>query len=170
MHVALAIGSNIGDRLAHLQFAVDQLSAHMQITAISPVYSTDPVGGPEQDDFLNAVLIGETEIDPQSLLSTCHEIEAAAHRERIEHWGPRTLDVDLLAVNDQAITTDSLTVPHPRAHERGFVLVPWKDIDPEFHLVGHGKIGDLVSQVDVSGVRRAPEFTLTMPQWGSDEH
>lgn len=170
MHVAIAIGSNIGDRLEHLQFAVDKLSERIDITAVSSVYSTAPVGGPEQDDFLNAVLVGETDVDPQTLLNFCHEIEADAHRVRIEHWGPRTLDVDLLAVDNLVISSETLQLPHPRAHERGFVLVPWAEIDSDFTLVNHGAIGTLVTHVDVSGIDRDSQYELTIPPRSSHAH
>ena len=170
MHVAIAIGSNIGNRLDHLQFAVDKLSERVEITAVSSVYATAPVGGPEQDDFLNAVLVGETNQDPHDLLNFCHEIEAAALRVRKEHWGPRTLDVDLLAMGDQESSTETLQLPHPRAHERGFVLVPWSEIDPDFMLVNRGAISSLAAHVDVTGVDRADEFVLTIPPRSPHAH
>ena len=170
MRVAIAIGSNLGNRLEHLQFAVDKLAEHVRITGISSVYSTAPVGGPDQDDYLNAVIIGETEMEPQALLNFGHTVEADAHRVRKEYWGPRTLDVDLLVVDNQQISTETLTLPHPRAHERGFVLVPWNEIDPSFELVGHGRIRDLVNEVDVTGVDLAPQFILNVPGGNSDVH
>lgn len=163
MHVVIAIGSNIGDRFAHLQFAVDQLAKQMTLTNVSSVYVTAPVGGPEQDDFYNAVVTAESEKNPQEILNYCHTIEEAAHRVRIERWGPRTLDVDLLAVDNITISSETLTLPHPRAHERGFVLVPWNEIDSEFELVGHGRIKDLVQEVETDGVTRNPDCVLTIP-------
>lgn len=161
MRAAIAIGSNIGERLTYLQDAVDQLASLGDVIAVSAVYETDPVGGPEQQDFLNAVVVIETELEPVALLNAGHLIEQNAHRERIEHWGPRTLDVDVLAVGQQVINNDEINLPHPRAHERGFVLVPWNDVDPDFNLVGYGRISELVTRVDVSGVRLSTDSHLT---------
>lgn len=161
MRAAIAIGSNIGERLNYLQDAVDQLASLGEVIAVSAVYETDPVGGPEQQDFLNAVVVIETELEPVALLNASHLIEQNAHRERIEHWGPRTLDVDVLAVGQQVINNDEINLPHPRAHERGFVLVPWNDVDPDFNLVGYGRISELVTRVDVSGVRLSSDSHLT---------
>jgi 2-amino-4-hydroxy-6-hydroxymethyldihydropteridine diphosphokinase len=128
----LGIGTNLGDRLAFLQGAVDGLAATPGVTvsAVSPVYETDPVGGPEQPDFLNAVVGVDTTLTPHELLAECQRLEQEAHRVRKEHWGPRTLDVDVLIVGDERIDTADLVVPHPRAAERTFVLVPLADLDP----------------------------------------
>ncbi|MGO9877720.1 MAG: 2-amino-4-hydroxy-6-hydroxymethyldihydropteridine diphosphokinase [Acidimicrobiia bacterium] len=128
----LAIGSNLGDRLAHLQLAVDAL-AHVPgvlLEAVSHVYETAPVGGPPQDAYLNAVVAIETNLDPHELLRRCQHIEASAARTRIERWGPRTLDVDVLLVDDQRVDEPELTLPHPRMWERGFVLAPLRDVAP----------------------------------------
>ncbi len=129
----LGIGTNLGDRLAFLQGAVDGLAASPGITVagVSPVYETDPVGGPEQPDFLNAVVAVETTLGPHELLAQCQRLEREAHRVREEHWGPRTLDVDVLLYGDERIDTPDLVVPHPRAGERAFVLVPLADLAPE---------------------------------------
>lgn len=128
----LGIGSNLGDRLAHLQAAVDGLAAVSGITvvAVSPVYATAPVGGPEQDEFLNAVVSVETELDARELLEVAHDLEAVAQRVRTERWGPRTLDVDILLLGDVAIHEPDLEVPHPRMWERGFVMAPLHDLAP----------------------------------------
>jgi 2-amino-4-hydroxy-6-hydroxymethyldihydropteridine diphosphokinase len=127
----VGIGANLGDRLAHLQGAVDGLGAAPDVTvvAVSPVYETDPVG-PDQPDYLNAVVALDTALAPPDLLALAHRLEAAAHRVREERWGPRTLDVDLLLVGDDVVATPDLQVPHPRAAERAFVLVPLADLDP----------------------------------------
>jgi 2-amino-4-hydroxy-6-hydroxymethyldihydropteridine diphosphokinase len=129
----LGIGTNLGDRLAFLQGAVDGLAATPGITvvAVSPVYETDPVGGPEQPDFLNAVVAVETTLEAHHLLRECQRLEQEAHRVRKEHWGPRTLDVDVLVYGDERIDTPDLVVPHPRSGERAFVLVPLADVAPE---------------------------------------
>lgn len=145
----LGIGSNLGDRLANLQFAIDALrAAQCEVEAISAVYETDPVGGPEQDAFLNACVRVSTDLDPHVLLRTCLAIEDAAGRVRRERWGPRTLDVDVLRCGDLSIDDEDLVVPHPRMHERAFVLVPLADIDPDVPV----PIGDVAD--DPFGVRR----------------
>jgi 2-amino-4-hydroxy-6-hydroxymethyldihydropteridine diphosphokinase len=128
----LGIGTNLGDRVAHLQGAVDGLAAtpDVDVVAVSPVYETAPVGGPEQPDYLNAVVGVDTTLSPRELLVLAHRLEAEADRVREEHWGPRTLDVDLLLVGDQEVAEPDLVVPHPRMTERAFVLVPLADLDP----------------------------------------
>jgi 2-amino-4-hydroxy-6-hydroxymethyldihydropteridine diphosphokinase len=128
----LGIGANLGDRLAHLQLAVDTLAAAdgVRIDAVSPVYETAPVGGPEQPDYLNAVVAVDTSLSPRALLELAHDVEAAAGRVRTVRWGPRTLDVDVLLVGDERVDEPDLVVPHPRMQERAFVLVPLADLDP----------------------------------------
>jgi len=125
----LGIGSNLGDRLAHLQFAVDGLAAAdgVEVVAISAVYETDPVG-PEQPDYLNACVAGDTTCSPRGLLDVGQRLEAGAHRVRGERWGPRTLDVDVLLFGDEQIDEPDLVIPHPRWHERDFVLAPLADL------------------------------------------
>lgn len=125
----LALGSNLGDRWANLRAAVDALP---DVTAVSPVYETDPVGGPEgQEPYLNCVVMLITDRTPRQLLSLCRELEAAAGRTRGERWGPRTLDVDVLLVGDAVVDDPDLQVPHPRMGERPFVLVPLADVAPD---------------------------------------
>jgi 2-amino-4-hydroxy-6-hydroxymethyldihydropteridine diphosphokinase len=128
----LGIGSNLGNRLAYLQLAVDGLAAAAGVTsvAVSPVYETDPVGGPEQPEFLNAVVALETTLDARGLLHLAQRLESDAARVRRERWGPRTLDVDVLLVDDLTISTPDLVVPHPRMYERGFVMAPLADLEP----------------------------------------
>lgn len=129
----LALGSNLGDRAGFLRQAVSELSSMISgsIVAMSDVYETDPVGGPDaQDAYLNMVIKVNTSLDPFALLRLCHRVEASANRERVVHWGPRTLDVDVLFYDDARIDTDVLTVPHPRINERRFVLTPLNDIAP----------------------------------------
>lgn len=129
----LALGSNLGDRLAFLQAAVDGLGAIEPVTvvAISPVYETAPVGGPDQGDYLNAVVAVETSLGARALLGVARRLEEVAGRTRRERWGPRTLDVDVLLVGDERVDEPDLMVPHPRMHERGFVLAPLHDVAPE---------------------------------------
>jgi 2-amino-4-hydroxy-6-hydroxymethyldihydropteridine diphosphokinase len=144
----LALGSNMGDRLAHLQHAVDMLAATpgVRLLAVSRVYETDPVGGPVQDDYYNAVVGLETDLDPWGLLAVAQRCEEAAHRVRRERWGPRTLDVDVLLYDDLRLDDPTLTIPHPRMWERDFVLVPLADVAPD--RVPAGQAG--------KGVREAP--------------
>jgi 2-amino-4-hydroxy-6-hydroxymethyldihydropteridine diphosphokinase len=125
----LGLGSNLGDRRAHLREAVAALP---DVVAVSPVYETSPVGGPEgQGPYLNCVVELHTELDPRELLGVAQRLEAAARRERKERWGPRTLDVDVLLVDDLTVEEPDLVVPHPRMWERRFVLVPLADLAPE---------------------------------------
>ncbi len=125
----LSIGSNLGDRRQHLTDAVDSLP---DVVAVSPVYETDPVGGPGgQDQYLNIVVELHTAIAPRALLSICHRIEANAQRVRAERWGPRTLDVDIVWMDGVEMDDEALTIPHPRWKERRFVLAPLRDLAPE---------------------------------------
>jgi 2-amino-4-hydroxy-6-hydroxymethyldihydropteridine diphosphokinase len=128
----LGIGSNLGDRLGYLQLAVDALAATDDITVVrvSPVYETAPVGGPEQADFLNAVVAVDTVLTAHDLLRVAQRIEAQAQRVRTVRWGPRTLDVDVLLVGDERVDDPDLVVPHPRMAERAFVVVPLADLEP----------------------------------------
>ena len=169
MHeVALALGSNLGDSAAILQGAIDDLASveGIGIIAVSPTYETDPVGGPEQDAYLNAVVIATTDLDPWALLAVTQSIEQHWHRVREVRWGPRTLDIDILAVDAETVDSDDLVIPHPRAHERGFVLVPWAEVAPDAQIPGHGRVGDLVGQVDASGVRPASVVLRFADPWG----
>jgi 2-amino-4-hydroxy-6-hydroxymethyldihydropteridine diphosphokinase len=128
----LGIGSNLGNRLAYLQLAVNGLaaSAGVKVVAVSPVYETDPVGGPEQPKYLNAVVEIESSLDARGLLHVGQRLEAEAARVRRERWGPRTLDVDVLLVGEATVTAPDLVVPHPRMYERGFVMAPLADLAP----------------------------------------
>jgi 2-amino-4-hydroxy-6-hydroxymethyldihydropteridine diphosphokinase len=129
----LALGSNLGDRRAFLQGAVDTLAqtAGIDVIACSRVYETAPVGGPQQGDYLNAVVAVETDLDPWALLQVAHECEENARRVRNVRFGPRTLDVDILCFGELSLDEPDLTIPHPRMWERGFVLVPLREIAPE---------------------------------------
>jgi len=128
----VGIGSNLGERLSYLQLAIDHLAAADDVTvvAVSPVYETVPVGGPEQPDYLNAVVAVDTVLTAQELLGVAQRIEAAAERVRTVRWGPRTLDIDVLLVGDERVDAPDLVVPHPRMTERAFVVVPLADLDP----------------------------------------
>lgn len=161
----LSIGSNEGDRLAYLQAAVDSLAdtPQTEVVAVSPVYETDPVGGPDQPDFLNAVVMVETVLSARTLLERAHAVEDAYERIRAERWGPRTLDIDLVSLGDVQQSDEQVQVPHPRAHERAFVLVPWHAVDPSAELAGRGRVADLLAQLDPSGVRERPDLELSLP-------
>jgi 2-amino-4-hydroxy-6-hydroxymethyldihydropteridine diphosphokinase len=132
MKCFIGIGSNLGDRLGYLQLAVDALAAAdgLRIVGVSPVYETAPVGGPDQPEYLNAVVALDTSRSARSLLELAHAIEADAERVRDVRWGPRTLDVDILLVGDERVDEPDLVVPHPRMAERAFVVVPLADLDP----------------------------------------
>jgi 2-amino-4-hydroxy-6-hydroxymethyldihydropteridine diphosphokinase len=129
----LGLGSNLGDRLTHLQRAIDALAATdgIEVVAVSRVYETAPVGGPEQDDFLNAVLAVDTTLDPAALLAAAQAAEQGEQRVRTVRWGPRTLDVDILRYGDERVSTPDLEIPHPRMEERAFVLAPLHDVAPD---------------------------------------
>jgi 2-amino-4-hydroxy-6-hydroxymethyldihydropteridine diphosphokinase len=162
--VVLALGTNLGDRLANLQQAVDLLcTGEFRCTAVSGVYETAPVGGPPQDDYLNAVLLGRSRLPAAGVLSLSQAAEAALHRVRAQRWGPRTLDVDVIAYGDEISADPALTLPHPRAHERAFVLVPWLEADPDAVLPGRGRVAGLVGGTETAGVRRVEGVALTLP-------
>ena len=146
MTAVLALGSNVGDRLAHLRAAVEVLEP----SEVSPVYETDPVGDLDQGAFLNAVVL--CELTAEQAWERAQEAERRAGRTRTRRWGPRTLDVDV--VDAPPPVPDGLVVPHPRAHERAFVLVPWADVQPDAVVPGHGPVRQLLAAVDRSGVRR----------------
>ncbi len=124
----LSLGSNLGDRRALLREAVDSLP---DVVAVSPVYETDPVGGPHQESFLNLVAELWTRLTPLQLLGVCHRIESSAERVREVRWGPRTLDIDIIWIDGVTMDTERLTIPHPRWKERRFVLAPLRDLAPE---------------------------------------
>lgn len=129
----IALGSNLGDRAAHLREAVDGLATAtgVHVAAVSGVYETAPVGGPPQDAYFNAVVAIDTDLDPHALLALAQALEVRAARVRAERWGPRTLDVDILLYDDVRIDDAVLSLPHPRMWERGFVLAPLRDVAPD---------------------------------------
>jgi len=160
----LALGSNLGDRLANLQDGLDALAGPgLTPVAVSGVYETAPVGGPEQPDYLNAVLVAETTLPAAALLRRCQQAEAALHRVREVVWGPRTLDVDIIVYGDVVSDDPDLTLPHPRAAQRAFVLAPWLDADPDAAIPGRGPAAGLLSRAGRSGVRRRDDLTLRLP-------
>ncbi|MCD0482476.1 2-amino-4-hydroxy-6-hydroxymethyldihydropteridine diphosphokinase [Streptacidiphilus sp. ASG 303] len=163
----IALGSNLGNRLENLQGAVDALedTPGVRVKAVSAVYETDPVGGPAgQPGYLNAVALLRTTLDPRSLLERAGAVEDAFSRTREVRWGPRTLDVDIVAYDGVVSEDPALTLPHPRAHERGFVLAPWHDADPGAELPGRGRVEDLLAQAGTDGVRRRDDLQLRLPE------
>jgi 2-amino-4-hydroxy-6-hydroxymethyldihydropteridine diphosphokinase len=167
--VALALGTNLGDRVAALRSAVRALAEFdgIAVQRVSPVVETDPVGGPEQPDYLNAVVLGSTTLEPLELLRACQQVEADHDRVREVRWGPRTLDVDVLAYGSSVVDDPVLTLPHPRARERAFVLVPWSLADPDAVLPGPsgGRVADLAeAAADRAGVRLRDDLVLAVPR------
>ncbi|MCP2164675.1 2-amino-4-hydroxy-6-hydroxymethyldihydropteridine diphosphokinase [Goodfellowiella coeruleoviolacea] len=158
----LSIGSNLGDRLAHLRAAVANLGG--AVVAVSPVYQTAPWGPVAQDDYFNAVvLVDDPAVDARGWLDRAWDCERSAGRVRDVRWGPRTLDVDVVAVDQVIQETPDLVLPHPRAHERAFVLVPWLDVAPAAELPGRGPVADLVRALpadELAGVRRRADLRL----------
>ena len=158
----LSLGSNLGERAARLRAAVDGLGPAAR--AVSGVYRTPPWGGVPQDDFYNIVVLVEDEnTDAAGWWARCQALESAAGRERLARWGPRTLDVDVVTVEDdrgEPVLSDDpqLTLPHPRAAERAFVLVPWAEVDPDATLPAAGPISELLSHLDVSQIVRVGDL------------
>lgn len=161
-HVVIALGSNLGDRLENLQGGLDALldTPGLALVAVSPVYETAPVGGPRQPDYYNAVLSARTALSARTVLDRCHGVEAALGRVRAQTWGPRTLDLDLIVYGDVVSADPELTLPHPRAHRRAFVLAPWQAIDPDATIPGRGRVTDLLATVGPAGVRRLDSVVL----------
>ncbi len=161
----LAFGSNLGDRHGKLQGGVSALEDTPEVTVvgISSVYETEPIGATDgSDKFLNAVVLIDTTLTVHTLLDRALAIEDAFGRERSEPGAPRTLDVDLIIVGDRIADDEQLILPHPRAHERGFVLVPWLEIDPEGEIPGKGFVADLISGVDTSGVTKREDLEIIL--------
>jgi 2-amino-4-hydroxy-6-hydroxymethyldihydropteridine diphosphokinase len=147
MKAVIALGANIGNPQEQMDIAIALLRESLEVTAVSSYFTTAPVGGPEQPDYLNAVCIAESELPAAELLALLHGIEKTLGRERIEHWGPRTIDLDLIQYGSILSYAEELTLPHPRAHERRFVLEPWSEIEPDALLLTHGKISELLAQL-----------------------
>ena len=145
MKAVVSLGANIGDPKANLDLAVALLREASDVIAVSSYLQTKPVGGPEQADYLNAVAIVESELPAKDLLAVLNGIETAMGRTREIHWGPRVIDLDLIQYGGLLVSDEKLTLPHPRAHERRFVLAPWFEIEPEAILLTHGRISDLLN-------------------------
>ena len=147
MKAVIALGSNIGNPTENLDLALALLREATDVKKVSSFYVTKPIGYEDQPDFVNAVCIIETELPAMDLLNMLHGIEKAMGRERTIKWGPRTLDLDIIQYGSMLSSAEELTLPHPRAHERKFVLEPWHEIEPDAILLTHGKIADLLSKL-----------------------
>ena len=147
MQYVIALGSNLGDRHENLSAALIEISKIAELLSVSKFYETAPVGGPDQPDYLNAVAIVAGEMTPTDLLLKLQKIENSAGRTREVRWGARTLDLDIIIAGDVQLESEFLTLPHPRAHERAFVLAPWAEIDPAAHIIGKGPISSLLSSL-----------------------
>jgi 2-amino-4-hydroxy-6-hydroxymethyldihydropteridine diphosphokinase len=160
----LALGSNLGERMASLQGAVNALAdtPEVWITGVSPVYETEPVDSPaDAKTYLNAVVLIDTTLAASRLMDRALAIEDAIERERSDvKNAPRTLDVDLIVVGDRRSDEESLRLPHPRAHQRAFVLRPWLDLDPEAEFPDRGPVADLLEQADQSGIKLRDDLVL----------
>jgi 2-amino-4-hydroxy-6-hydroxymethyldihydropteridine diphosphokinase len=152
--MVVALGANLTEPAAFISSAFDELALRFTLVKRSSVYRSRPVGGPDQPDYLNAVAIIDSPDSPSDVLRVLHEIENSAGRERTVRWGPRTLDLDLIAAENFQSEDPECLIPHPRAHERAFVLLPWAEIDPDAELSGYGPIAELVKSIDVTGVER----------------
>jgi 2-amino-4-hydroxy-6-hydroxymethyldihydropteridine diphosphokinase len=164
----ISLGSNLGNRLETLQGAVDALedTPGLRVKAVSPVYETEPwgVAPGTQATYFNAVVLIKTTLPPSSLLERGHAIEEAFERVRDERWGPRTLDVDIVTYQDVISDDPVLTLPHPRVHERAFVLVPWHDVDPGAEVPGLGAVSGLLAEMGQEGVQARADLELRLPE------
>ncbi|CAA9374239.1 MAG: 2-amino-4-hydroxy-6-hydroxymethyldihydropteridinepyrophosphokinase [uncultured Nocardioidaceae bacterium] len=162
----ISMGSNLGDRLQKLQGGLDSLAdtPEVWVTEVSPVYETEPVDSPAgAEPFLNVVVLVDTTLPAHMLLDRALAIESAFGRQRSDvHNAPRSLDVDLIVVGDRRADDDALKLPHPRAHERAFVLAPWADVEPEAEIPGVGSVGDLLDKVGRAGILRRDDIKLEM--------
>ncbi|MFJ6696299.1 2-amino-4-hydroxy-6-hydroxymethyldihydropteridine diphosphokinase [Streptomyces sp. NPDC091272] len=164
----IGLGSNLGNRLETLQGAVDLLedTPGVRVKGVSPVYETEPWGveAGSQPSYFNAVILVKTTLPPASLLERGQAIEEGFDRVREERWGPRTIDVDILSYANVVSDDPLLTLPHPRAHERGFVLAPWHDVEPEGQVPGRGAVADLLGTVSTEGVHPRTDLELHLPE------
>ncbi|MFC9291558.1 2-amino-4-hydroxy-6-hydroxymethyldihydropteridine diphosphokinase [Streptomyces sp. NPDC057052] len=164
----ISLGSNLGNRLENLQGAIDALedTPGVRVKAVSPVYETEPWGVEpgSQPSYFNAIVVLKTTLPPSSLLERAHAVEEAFHRVRDERWGARTLDVDIVAYADVVSDDPSLILPHPRAHERAFVLAPWHDVEPGAQVPGRGAVAELLDTVTREGVAARKDLELRLPE------
>lgn len=158
MKVWLGLGSNLQQPVAQIETALKELAAieSIHLLKVSSFYRTPPWGDKHQDDFINAVAWIETDLDPVALLASLQSIENRMGRQRSSgrRWGPRLIDIDMLLYGDQQYHLDELEVPHPRMHERAFVLIPLSELDATLEIPGRGAIGKLIQQLDCTGINR----------------
>ena len=147
MKAVISLGANIGNPEEQMQLAIAMLREATDVITLSSIYTTEPVGGPEQPNYLNAICIAESDLPAADLLALLHGIEKTLGRERVERWGPRTIDLDLIQYGTILSSAEELELPHPRAHERKFVLEPWLEVEPDAILLTHGKISELLEQL-----------------------
>jgi 2-amino-4-hydroxy-6-hydroxymethyldihydropteridine diphosphokinase len=147
MKAVISLGANIGNPQEQITLAIAMLREATEVLAVSSIYETAPVGGPDQPNYLNAICITESDLPAADLLSVLHGIEKSLGRERLERWGPRTIDLDLIQFGSILSSARELELPHPRAHERKFVLEPWLEIEPDAILLTHGKVSELLEQL-----------------------
>jgi 2-amino-4-hydroxy-6-hydroxymethyldihydropteridine diphosphokinase len=147
MKAVIALGANIGNPKEQMDLAVAMLREATDFKSVSKYFSTKPVSAIEHPDYLNAVCIVEIDLPALDLLALLHGIEKTLGRERNEKWGPRTIDLDLIQYGTLLSSADELQLPHPRAHERRFVIEPWHSIEPEAILLTHGKISEILEQL-----------------------
>ena len=150
MKAVVALGANLEEPRKAIELAIELLKQSTDVTAISSLHETAPVGGPEQENYINAVITLESELPAADLLSLLHGIEKSMGRVREERWGPRVIDLDLIQYGTLLSKREELTLPHPRAHERRFVLEPLHEIDPDAILLTHGRIDQLLEQLPPS--------------------
>jgi 2-amino-4-hydroxy-6-hydroxymethyldihydropteridine diphosphokinase len=160
----LGVGSNLGDRLKNLGAAAELLGAEagVHVVASARVWETDPVGGPPQPQFLNTVLEIDTDLEPRGLLEACHRVEAVLQRERTTRWGPRTIDIDILAFGTGSVDEPDLIIPHPRARGRAFVVLPWLELAPDLVLPDGSAL--VASQVSGDAWPFAPPLRIADPE------
>jgi len=150
MKAVVALGANLEEPRKAIELAIELLKQAADVTAVSSMYETEPVGGPEQENYVNAVLILESELPAADLLSLLHGIEKSMGRVRDVRWGPRVIDLDLIQYGTLLSESEELTLPHPRAHERRFVLEPWHEIEPDAILLTQGRIDQLLEQLPLT--------------------
>lgn len=150
MRAVVALGANLEDPIGAVELAIALLEQSTDLIARSSLYSTKPVGGPPQPDYVNAVCIVDSDLPAHDLLDLLHGIEKSMGRVRDVRWGPRVIDLDLITYGDMTSHEEDLILPHPRAHERRFVLEPWLEIDPEAELPPHGRVRDILVELPPS--------------------
>lgn len=165
--VVVSLGSNLGDRLGALQGAVDALAdtPDVWLTSVSSVYETEPVDAPDgSEPYLNAIVLLDTTLPAHRLMERALTVEVAFDRERDDvRNAPRTLDIDLIQIGDRRANDDVLVLPHPRAAQRAFVLVPWHELESDAVLLDHGPVAELLEQVDTAGVTKREDLSLELP-------